>query len=570
MKKFCKDLREHATKIINYEKKKVIPLTTEEKIHYHKQKICYICKKEFNINDEKNYKVRDHCHYTGKYRGAAHNICKLRYKVPKEIPIVFHNGSTYDYHFIIKELVKEFEANFECIGENTEKYITFSVPIKKKTENKDIEITYKIKFLDSYRFMSSSLSKLVDNLSEGIHNNKCLDCGSCLDYVRITKNEKLVLECYNCKQRYKKKFNKDLIKKFKNTYSFCNNDLNKFVLLLRKGVYPYEYMCSWERFNETSLTSKEDFYSNLNMEDIDDIDYRHGNNVFKRFKLENLGQYHDLYVQSDTLLLADVFENFRDMCVKLYELDPAHFLSLPGLAWQACLKKTNIELELLTDYDMLLMVEEGIRGGICHSIHRYTKVNNKYMKNYNKDEESSYIQYVDANNLYGWVMSKKLPVNGFRWLDSDEINETNEEFKKNYNENDNKGYVFEVDVRYPKRLHELHSDLPFLPERMKIDKCNKLVCNLFNKKKYVIHINSLKQALNHGLKLRKIHRVIEFNQEEWLKPYIDMNTELRKAAKNDFEKDLFKLMNNSVFGKTMENIRNHRDIKLVTTDKKKK
>ena len=153
MKKFCKDLREHATKIINYEKKKMIPLTTEEKIHYNKQKICYICKKEFNINDEKNYKVRDHCHYTGKYRGAAHNICNLRYKVPKEIPIVFHNGSTYDYHFTNKELVKEFEANFECIGEKTEKYITFSVPIKKKIENKDIEITFK--FIDSYRFMSS-------------------------------------------------------------------------------------------------------------------------------------------------------------------------------------------------------------------------------------------------------------------------------------------------------------------------------------------------------------------------------------------------------------------------------
>ena len=160
-------------------------------------------------------------------------------------------------------------------------------------------------------------------------------------------------------------------------------------------------MDSWEKFNETSLPSKEDFYSNLNMEDIDDIDYRHGNNVFKRFKLENLGDYHDLYMQSDTLLLADVFENFRDTCIKEYELDPAHFLSLPGLAWQACLKKTNIELELLTDYDMLLMVEEGIRGGICHSIHRYAEANNKYIKNYNNNEESSYIQYLDDNNLYG-------------------------------------------------------------------------------------------------------------------------------------------------------------------------
>ena len=185
MNKFCKDLREHVTKIINFEKKKMIPLTTKEKIYHNKQKICYVCKKEFNNNDKKNYKVTDHCHYTGKYRGAAHNICNLRYKVPKEIPIVFHNGSTYDYRFIIKELVKEFEGNFECLGENTEKYITFSVPIKKKIENKDLEITYKIKFIDSCRFMSSSLSKLADNLSEGIHNNKCLDCKCCLDYTKI-------------------------------------------------------------------------------------------------------------------------------------------------------------------------------------------------------------------------------------------------------------------------------------------------------------------------------------------------------------------------------------------------
>ena len=336
--------------------------------------------------------------------------------------------------------------------------------------------------------------------------------------------------------------------------------------MLRKGVYPYEYLDNWEKFNKTSLPCKELFYSNLNMENIEDIDYRHGNNVSNKFKLNNLGEYHDLYVQSDTLLLADVFENFRDMCLKEFELDPAHFLSLPGLAWQACLKKTNVALELLADYDMLLMVEEGIRGGICHSIHRFAKANNKYMENYDENKESSYIQYLDANNLYGWVMSKKLPVKGFKWIDNKEINK---EFIKNYNENDNKGYIFEVDVKYPKRLHDLHSDLPFLPERIEINKCKKLVCNLFNKKEYVAHINTLKQALNHGLKFKKIHRVIEFNQETWLKPYIDMNTKLRKEAKNDCEKDLFKLMNNSVFGKTMENIRKHRDIKLVTTDKKR-
>ena len=175
---------------------------------------------------------------------------------------MFHNGCTYDYHFIIKELVKEFNGNFECLGENTEKCITFSVPIKKNIENKDLEITYKIEFINSCRFMSSSLSKLADNLSEGIHNNKYLYCNSCLDYIKI-KNEKLLLKCFNCNNYYKKKFNKDLIKKYKNTYSFC------------KGIYPYEYMDSWKKFNETSLPSKEDFCSNLNMENIDDIDYRH-------------------------------------------------------------------------------------------------------------------------------------------------------------------------------------------------------------------------------------------------------------------------------------------------------
>ena len=551
MKKFCKDLNEHATKIINCEKKKMIPLTTEDKIYHKEQEVCYLCKKEFDTSNKKHHKVRDHCRYTGKYKGAEHNICNLRYKIPKEIPVVFHNGSTYDYHFIIKELVKEFDGNFECLGENTEKYINFSVPIKKKIENKDLEITYKIKLIDSYRFMAMPLSKLIDNLSEGIHNNKCADCKSCLDYIK-TKNEKLILKCLNCEQYYKKKFNKELIKRFKSTYEFCNKDLNKFILLLRKGVYPYEYMDNWERFDETSLPSKESFYSNLNMENIEDIDYRHGNNIFKIFNLKNIGEYHDLYVQSDTLLLADVFEK----CLEVYELDPAHFLSLPGLAWKACLKKTNVELESLTDYDMLLMVEEGIRGGICHSIHRYAKAN-KYMKDYNKNIESSYIQYLDANNLYGWDMSQRLLVNNFKWV---------EEFIKNYNENSYKGYILEVDIKYPKKLQDLHSDLP---KRIKVDKCKKLVCDLHNKKEYVVHIESLKQALNHGLKLKRVHRIIEFTQKAWLKPYIDRNTELRKLAKDDFEKDLFKLMNNAVFGKTMENIKKHRNIKLVTTNKKR-
>ena len=335
--------------------------------------------------------------------------------------------------------------------------------------------------------MSTLLSKLVDNLSERLHNNRCVDCKSCLDYMK-TKDEKLIFRSFSCKKNYEKDFNKELIERFANIYEFCNGHLNKFILLLRRGVYSYEYMDNWKRFDETSLPDKESFYSSLNMKNIDDIDYSHGNNVFKKFKLKNLGEYHNLYVQSNTLLLADIFENFRNMCIKVYELDPAHFLSLPGLAWQACLKKANVKLELLTDYDMLLMVEEGIRGGICHSIHRYAKANNKYMNNYDKNKESSYIQYLDANSLYGWAMSQKLPVNSFKWVKN--TSKIDGEFIKNYDKDSDKGYILEVDVTCPRKLHDLHSDLPFLPQRMKIGKCKKLVCNLRNKKKYIVRIRS--------------------------------------------------------------------------------
>ena len=216
-------------------------------------------------------------------------------------------------------------------------------------------------------------------------------------------------------------------------YEFCGYGMNKFITLLRKGVYPCEYVDEWNKFDEKKLPSKESFYSNLTMEDISDTDYKHANNVFKKFNLYNLGEYHDLYVRSDTLLLADVFENFRNACMKNYELDPAHFVSLPGLAWQACFKKTNVELELITDYNMLLMIEDGIRGGICHAIKRYAKANNKYMNDYNQNKESSYIQYLDTNNLYGMAMSEKFPIKGFKWMV--DISGIDENFVKSYNKN---------------------------------------------------------------------------------------------------------------------------------------
>ena len=329
MRRFCDDLKEQAIKIMNYEQKEMMPLTDEEKESQKSQTICHICEKEFCIDKNNEefklmQKVRDHCHYTGKYRGAAHSICNLRYKIKKEIPVVFHNGSTQDYHLIIKKIAKEFKGHFDCLGENTEKYVTFSVPIAEEvndgenddenvcdngtTQKKKKPLTYRLKFIDSCRFMRDSLTNLVHNLSE-------------INY----KNHEISHDA--------------LIKKFYNTYQLCNNDFDKFNLLLRKDVYPYEYMDKWEKFSIDKLPDKELFYSELNKEHITNEDYEHAQKVWDTFNISNLGEYHDLYVQSDISLLADVFENFRDKCIKIYNIDPTNFLTAPGLAWFACLKK---------------------------------------------------------------------------------------------------------------------------------------------------------------------------------------------------------------------------------------
>ena len=317
-------------------------------------------------------------------------------------------------------------------------------------------------------------------------------------------------------------------------------------------------MDSWDRFEETTLPPASSFYSKLNMSGVSDQDYEHGCKVWRDFDIANLGEYHDLYLRTDVILLANVFEAFRKVCLDNYGLDPAHFYTAPGLAWKACQKKTGIRLKLLLDPDMLLMFERGIRGGITQSVHRWAQANNPYMgSEYDPSKPTRYLQYLDAKNLYGWAMSQPLPTGGFHWVDvhPDEIEEQ-------VNRGD-KGYLLEADIAYPRELHNYHNNLPFMCGRTNINGVEKLVPNLYYKKRYVIHIRALDQALTHGLVLEKIHRAIEFNQLAWMKEYIDFNTKLRTEAKNDFEKDFYKLTNNAVFGKTMENIRKHRDIKLV-------
>ena len=512
---FCTHIKEEARRLYHmFPEKPMDPLTMNQQRTYERARKCHICNKPFYELDPK---VRDHCHYTGLYRGPAHQLCNLRYKITPYIPVVFHNLSGYDAHLFIRELGAH-ASGMKVIAKNKEDYISFSIRVPVDTyideDGKEKEKLIELRFIDSFKFMASSLDSLVKNL--------------------VSSGEKL--------------------------FGFENCTEDQYDLLTRKGVYPYEYMDSWDKFEETQLPPKEAFDSNLNMSSISEKDYQHARKVWDAFKISNLGEYHDLYLETDVMLLTNVFEAFRNTCLRHYSLDPAHFYTAPGLAWQACLKKTGIKLELLTDPDMLLMFEKGIRGGITQAVHKYASANNEYMEDsFDPKSESSYLQYLDANNLYGWAMSQPLPTGRFEWVDINP-NEISELATRT-----DKGYLLEVDVSYPKELHNLHNELPFMCEKLEINGVEKMVPNLRNKRNYVIHIRALNQVLQHGLKLVKIHRAIEFVQSPWLKTYIDFNTRLRAAATNDFEKDFFKLMNNALFGKTMENIRKHRNIKLVTT-----
>ena len=517
---FIKWLEEDVKDIANIEPKEMI-FTEEDIKHFNNASDCWICGEELG-----NDRVRDHCHFTGRYRGPAHNSCNLKYRKPKNISVFFHNLSGYDSHLFIKKIgTPNKNENIDCIPNNEEKYISFSKTIvtgqytNKKGEVKDK--TFKIVFKDSLKFMSSSLEALVNNLPKDAFKN--------------------LIKYFTPKQAE---------------------------ILKQKGFYPYEYMDSEEKFNDTKLPPREAFYSKLSGKGITEKDYKHAGDVWNSFKMKTFKEYHELYNITDVLLLADVFENFRDLCLKIYGLDPVYYFTAPGLAWDACLKITDIDLELLSDHNMLLMFEKGIRGGISIISNRYGEANNKYMrKGFNKNKPSKYLMYLDANNLYGCGMSEKLPTHGFKWLSCGEM-------EKLFNNRviqvwEKIPCILEVDLEYPENLHDLHNDYPFCPERVKCENgVEKLIPNLNDKTKYIIHYKNLIQCLRAGIKLKKIHRGIKFVESEWMKPYIDKNTNLRAMAKNNFEKDFFKLMNNSVFGKTMENIRNRVDVKLVNTKEK--
>ena len=301
-------------------------------------------------------------------------------------------------------------------------------------------------------------------------------------------------------------------------------------------------MDNFDKFNETELPPINEFYSRLFDSGVDEKDYVHAQKVWSHFDIKDMGEYHDLYLKTDVVLLADIFETKKK-------------------------RITGIKLDLLSDINMILFVEAGIRGGVSVISNRYGKANNKYMENYNPDEESKFITYLDANNLYGWDMSQKLPYKNLRWMDEAKLVDFDPTL---INTEDDTGYILQVDLEYPKELHKAHNDYPIAPENISINKIDKLTPNLYNKTKYILHLKNLQLYLSLGLKPAKIHKVLAFDQKQWMRPYITLNTNLRTASKNDFEKDFFKLMNNSVFGKTMENIRNRVDIRLVNEEKQAK
>ena len=517
---------------------KPLVMTEENKLDFESAKYCHICKNRYS---EEDICVRDHCHITGNYRGSAHQDCNLKLRLSPtniQIPVFFHNLRGYDSHFIMQQIGEiakkhvyknkkgeECQMDINCIPNNMEKYMAFM-------------LGKHLLFLDSFQFMSSSLDNLTKNLPD--------------DAFIFTQQE------------------------------FTGEQFN---LMKQKGTYPYDYMDSFQKFNDTQLPIKKDFFSILYNQHITHEQYDHAQTVWNTFNLKTMGDYHDLYLKSDTLLLADIFENFRKTCLQYYKLDPCHYFSSPGLSWDAMLKMTKIKLELITDIDMFQFIEKGLRGGVSYIANRFSEANNKYMENFDENKPSKYIMYLDANNLYGWAMSQYLPTGNFKWLTKEQINKTN---LANYSEEHDEGLLLEVDLDYPQELHDLHNDFPLAPEKLKVNKnmlseycqkisekfnissgqVHKLITMLGKKEKYVLHYRNLQLYLSLGLKLKKVHRVLQFNQSPWLKKYIDFNTNKRTLSKNDFEKNFFKLMNNSVFGKTMENLRKRVDVRLVT-DKEK-
>jgi DNA polymerase type B, organellar and viral len=490
---------------------KIKEMTDVDLDQFHKAKLCIICNRPFIGGDAK---VKDHCHYTGFYRGAAHNTCNLNNQKRYFVPVFIHNMARYDAHLFIRELGYN-KQNISIIAKSRET-VTAITKYAKSYNNRRFKIVY----LDSFQFLSCSLDNLAKSLKE-----------------------------------------------FPVTQHFYPNT-EQFILLNQKLSFPYDNLCSFESLNDP-IPPREQFYNRLEDVELSEIKYQHVLNICKEFNIKTMRDYVLLYVKIDILLFADVFENFRTSCLKNYYLDPVHYFSTPGLTFDAALRYTQIKLEIIKDYEMVQFIEKGTRGGLTQiGGLRYIKANNKYMGDqYDLNQPSSFIVYLDMNNMYGYAMSQPLPVGDFVF----QTDCTN--FDLNQNLAVEKGYIAEVDITYPNTLewHNYYSDLPLCAEKKTIGKCQKLVCDLLPKKHYVVHHRMLKFLLQQGVIIKKIHRVLHFTERAWLKSYINFNTQKRIESRgNKFLEDFFKLMNNSLFGKTIENVKLYKNCKLVCNMKSAK
>ncbi|XP_044573538.1 uncharacterized protein LOC123257706 [Drosophila ananassae] len=452
---------------------------------YQEHGNCYACEEPIEMADRDKYFDQ----FSVKYQGPIHKKCKISFKLSSAFfPVVFHNLSRYDIHLFINELGGELKP----IRPTKELYIALSQKIFQKGI-----ANYSIKYIDSNRFLNSSLEKLASNMEDNDFN--------------ILKS----------------KFSGE-----------------KFQQMRRKGVFPYDYIDSFSKFNETELPPRDYFYNTLTDEECSVSNYNFAKEIWDSFHCRSLRDYMKLYLESDVLILADVFENFRNI-------------------WDAMMKYTKAELELISDPNMYNFLKRGIRGGLTQCTQRISHANNKYIKNYDEAKPKNYLSYIDANNLYGRAMSQKLPFSNFKFLSESEINMFD---IINIDSSGDTGFILEVDLEYPDNIHDKHNSLPFCPENMVPPggKIPKLLADLTDKEVYIIHLKQLQLCLQQGLKLKKVHRILSFSQSYWLKPYIDLNTKHRKLAKNDFEKNFYKLMNHAVYGKTMENVEKLRNIALVT------
>ena len=502
-------------------------------------------------------KVRDHDHVSGSFRGTAHSHCNLQYRLASEknwtLPVFYHNFSGYDCHHVINALSKEF-GTVRLIPNNMQRFMAVQVG--------------RVLFLDSMEFAKGSLASLVDTMDEKdfVETKKFFgipDADSPERLVPVAHAhpewEQDTSDCEWC---------------------IANRAEEKIQQTFLKGVFPYDHLDSLDRMTETSLPDREAFYNKLNDTEISWAEERHAKRVWEVQGCETLKDYHDFYLKTDVLLLADFFEKFRNFCLTTYGLDAAHYFSTPGLAIDAALKTSGVTLAQIDNAPMYDFFESSIRGGISQISLRHAKANNPAADDFDPDKPNVQLIYLDCNNLYGYAMSQLLPTGGFRWLEDEEIENLNVE---SLDPLALLGYVLEVDLEIPDELHDKLNDFPPAPETITIDSTllspfqelfpesskkssRKLAPNLLPKRKYVTHYRNLQFYLNLGCKLKKIHRVLEFTQYDWLEKYIGFNTRMRAAATSDFARDYLKLMNNSVFGKTQENLRKRISVEVVTDE----